>query len=395
MTRTNRWVSLVVATAAVAAAAGWTGLPTLVNGSSRAAASPSSAPVMIRPAVTVAEARPLRLQETRTGVGWVEPLAIVKVRPRLEGIVTDRLVEDGATVDTGAVLLKLDDREIRAQLAREHAALTRERATHARHEDEVRRARELWTRNVGSQARLEQLEGDVRIAAANVALAEAAVQAATVRLDHTIIRAPISGRVGLVKVWPGSLVTPTDSELMTVTVMHPLQVSFALPERDIARLSDVARDTTRRVRVIAAEGGPPVAMGRISFVDSAADPATATILVKAIVAEGSETLWPGQSVRVEVDLGEGPELVSVPVAAAELPRAGSGKGAVFVVDGDGEVRPRQVEVERVEGDRVALRAGLRPGERVAVEGRFRLRDGMSVSIVAPAEAALRSGGSVP
>ncbi|MER2265178.1 efflux RND transporter periplasmic adaptor subunit [Methylobacterium oxalidis] len=326
-------------------------------------------------------ARLERVPVTRTGVGWVEPLATVKVRARIEGEIVERRVEDGSVVAEGDVLFRIDDSEIRAVVARDEAALAKDRAALARLEADLARALELRARSVSTQVQVDQLTAETRAAAAAVAAAEASLRASRIKLGYTVVRAPIAGRVGVVRNARGDLVGPAEgpaAALLTITPMHPLQVSLTLPERDLDALRAAMAQAGQRPEVAVHLGGAerPSATGRIRFIDSSVDTATGTILVKALVPNGDGALWPGQYARLSLTLGAGADSVTVPLAALTQDRAGA---AVYVIRPDGTAERRTVEAEAAEG-RAVIRSGLGSGERVVVEGQARLFDGAPVAV---------------
>jgi multidrug efflux system membrane fusion protein len=341
--------------------------------------------------VTAAYAQIERLPIIRTSVGWIESMATVRVRARVEGEITERLVEDGAVVAAGDVLFRVDDSELRAQIAREEATLARERAMLARAEEDHVRARELWSRNVTSQAKLDQIASEVKVSAANVAASEAMLQTTRIKFGYTTVRAPIAGRVGFVKAVKGGLVGPSDGAnglLLTITQVNPLQVSFSLPERDLDVIRGALKKASRtlRVQVFADRSDRPVGSGTLSAIDSTVDTTSGTILIKAVIANDDEALWPGQYVRAEMDQGQGPALITVPLAAVQPEQR---RSSVFVLEAGGTVARREVDVVQIAGNRAALGGAVLPGDRVVVEGLFRLRDGARVT-VSPVEAPRRT-----
>ncbi|WP_132255055.1 efflux RND transporter periplasmic adaptor subunit [Methylobacterium segetis] len=329
-------------------------------------------------------ARVERVPVTRTGVGWVEPVSTVRVRARIEGEIVERLVEDGSTVAEGDILFRIDDSEIRAVVARDEAALAKDRATLARLEADLGRALELRARSVSTQVQVDQLTAETRAAAATVAAAaaEATLRASRIKLGYTVVRAPIAGRVGVVRNARGDLVGPAEgptAALLTITPMSPLQVSLTLPERDLDALRAAMSAPGERpaIAVFLGNADRPAATGRVRFIDSAVDSATGTILVKARVPNADGALWPGQYARLSLTLDAGSDAVTVPLAALVQDRAGT---AVFVVRPDGTAARRPVEpAETVEG-RAVIRSGLGSGERVVVEGQARLFEGASVAV---------------
>ncbi|MFC5555112.1 efflux RND transporter periplasmic adaptor subunit [Methylobacterium iners] len=330
----------------------------------------------------MAVARLERVPVLRTSVGWIEPLATVKVRARIDGQIVERLVHDGSQVAEGDVLFRIDDSEIRAIVARDEAALTRDRAALSRHEADLARAIDLRSRNVATQVQVDQLGHDTKAAAANVAASEATLRASRIRLGYTVVRAPIAGRAGVVRNARGDLVGPAEgpsANLLTLTPMSPLQVSFTLPERDLDLLRAALQHIEPKSSVSVFIGGADraVATGRLKFLDSSVDPVTGTILVKAQVPNEDHALWPGQYARLEITLDEGIETVTVPVAAVHQDQRGR---STFVIRSDGSVERRMVDASEVLGGRAAVRSGLREGEQVIVEGHTRLSDGTRVMV---------------
>lgn len=323
---------------------------------------------------------------TRTGIGWIEPTANVTVRARIDGTIVERHIRDGAEVAAGDLLFSLDDRELQAQIARGEAALARDQAVLAKAQAALKRTQELLARAVASQAQAEEADAEVRIAAANVAASEAALAMERIRLGHTRITAPISGRAGVVLGGEGHIVRGSDlsgNGLVTITRMSPLQVSFSLPERDLPLLRAALADPKDkgRMRVLAGQDGQTSAEADLTFIDSSVDVGSGTILAKAIL-KAHNGLWPGQYVRVELTLGTHPEAAAVPHVA--LQTGGSGPHVFIVGPGD-IVEVRRVEPLDTKNDEAVLVRGLTPGERVVVEGHARLRNGSSIT-----EAALAS-----
>jgi len=331
-------------------------------------------------AVVTAIAERADLPITRTSVGWVEPIATVTVRPRIDGQILEQYVKDGQMVKEGDILFRLDDREIQAQIARDQATLTRDQAMLAKTQADLRRAQELLSKNVGSPVQAEQIAADVKMASANVAASEAALAADRIRLGYTTIKAPIAGRVGVVRVTEGNLVRGSDAGgdgLATITQMQPLRVTFSLPERDLDLLREVmSRAEPAAVRVLPSGRDEVIATGKLSFVDSSVDQTSGTITAKAVFPNEDGRLWPGQYVRVEVVLGTRRNVTTVPLVA--IPPGQDGAYA-FIVKPDKTVERRAVEVAATYGETAAIESGVVLGEHVVIEGQLRLRNGSRVN----------------
>lgn len=329
-------------------------------------------------AVVAAVAQRQDVPVTRSSVGWVEPVATVTVRARVDGEVLEQHVTDGQLVRKGDLLFQIDDREIRAGIAKDEAVLARDQATLARAGADLQRARDLLQKRVTAQQQVDQTEADAKIAAANVQADQAALDNDRIRLDFSTVRAPIDGRVGVVRVTPGNIVRAADGGdgLLTITQMKPLRVSFTLPERDLAavRTADAQGDVTVRVFVHGAT--QPLASGSLNFIDSSVDTTSGTITAKATVANADGALWPGQYVDIELVLGRIEHAVTIPTVAVQPGQDGP---FVYVVGADSKVAVRQVVTGETMAEDVVVTDGLVVGDQVVVEGQLHLREGSRVA----------------
>ncbi len=341
----------------------------------KATAAPAEGPKI---AVTAATAQRQDVPVTRSSVGWVEPVATVTVRARVEGEVLEQHVTDGQLVHKGDLLFQIDDREIRAGIAKDEAMLARDRATLARAQADLQRAQDLLQKRVTAQQQVDQTEADAKIATANVQADQAALDTDRIRLDFSTVRAPIDGRVGVVRVTPGNIVRASDGGdgLVTITQMKPLRVSFTLPERDLVavRAADARGDVA--VRVFVHGAAQPLASGSLNFIDSSVDTASGTITAKATVPNEDGALWPGQYVDIELVLGKIAAAVTIPTVAVQPGQDGP---FVYVVGADSKVAVRKVVTGEAVGENVVVTDGLVAGDQVVVEGQLRLRDGSRVA----------------
>jgi multidrug efflux system membrane fusion protein len=333
-----------------------------------------------RVAVVSAVAQTQDLPITLSSLGWIEPIATVTLRARVEGEILEQNATDGQMVEKGEVLFRLDDRETQAQIARDQAALARDLANQSKAEADLKRTQDLLAKNIASQVQAEQYAADAKVAAANVAADRAALEADKIKLGYATVTAPISGRLGIVRVTKGNLVRGNDNVgegLVTITQMKPLRASFSLPERDLDVLrAALAGKEPAPVRVYASGSEQVLATGSLTFLDSSVDTASGTITAKATFPNEDGRLWPGQYVRVEVDVGTRSNATTVPLVAVQ---PGQDAPFAYVVTGNNTVERRKVEVAARFGDVAAIASGIRPGEHVVVEGQMRLRDGSRVT----------------
>lgn len=311
----------------------------------------------------------------RHAVGWMEAVATVDLKSRIAGVVTERDVADGQTVAAGDILFRLDDRALRATLAKDEAEIDRDRAALDIAHLDAQRAADLAARRAGSQQDAETAAATEKSAAATLAADQAQADGDRIALGYATIAAPISGRAGAVRADVGALVSANDtSGLVTLTQMAPLDVRFALPDGDLdaLRAAFEARSVPVAVTVAGTGGASP---GALVFIDSAVDTTTGTIAAKAQVANPDGALWPGQYVDVALTLSVHSGATTVPLVAVQQ---GPDGAFVWWVDG-GTARRRPITVGIAEGDDVEVTQGLSPGDPVVVEGQQRLRDGVAVA----------------
>jgi len=310
----------------------------------------------------------------RRTIGILESPATVIIRSRIDSQVLEQHVTDGDIVKKGILLFTLDDREIKATIARDEATIAKDQAALTQADAALRRTQELISKNVAPQQQLEQATAAFKAAQQTVEADQAVLQADQLRLGYAELKAPITGRIGAIRVAPGNLVSANDTAgLVTLTQMQPLRVSFTLPERDLAALREAAQRTPpATVRVYTAADPEPLSSGTLDFVDSSVDSSSGTIAAKATFPNEHYKLWPGQYVDVEVDLAVMPNTATIPTVAIQSGQRGP---YVFIAKADQSVEMRSVELAGAEGGRTAIRSGLNSGERIVVQGQLRLSPG--------------------
>ncbi len=345
----------------------------------QAARDPAQAASDNRPgiAVKLAEVTQGTMPIRRRTIGWVEPIATVAVRSRVDSVIVEQLATDGQFVKEGDVLFRLDDDQIKAAIARGEATQAREEALLARARADLERMRNLVAKNTASRQQLDQAMADAKSAEASVAAQAADVRLERILLTYTIIKAPISGRLGAVGVTPGNMVQESSTTpLVTITQMQPIRVTFTLPDRDLDALRAALRNPNPAVVRVFAKGTKEArATGYLNFIDSAIDTTSGTITAKAEFANENLTLWPGQYYDVEVELGMQPATTIIPTVALQV---GQGGLFVFVVTPDNQAEMRTVTVAGSDGEMSAISSGLQPGEQVVVDGQHQLSPGMRV-----------------
>lgn len=314
-----------------------------------------------------------------TANGTVSALQTVEVRPQISATVKAVHIKEGQYVRTGDRLFTLDARTEDANLSKAEAQLVKDRADLANAERNLERQRELFRQKFISQAALDTAQNQVDGLRGQLAVDQAAVQSSSVARSFSEMTAPISGRTGAISVYPGSLVQPSSAALVSITQIDPINVSFPLPERELAALQGVFAKGEVAVTAALDLPGPQGLKGRLVFVDNAVDSASGTIRLKAEFANADNRLWPGMFVTVALSPRALPGVLTVPVQAVQT---GPERKFLYVIGADSKVTSLPVEVRMIQ-DGVAVIEGAKPGTRVVVEGAQNLRPG---SVVAEAGA---------
>ncbi|MFZ5625617.1 MAG: efflux RND transporter periplasmic adaptor subunit [Gemmatimonadota bacterium] len=305
--------------------------------------------------VEVAVAREDTVVDAIAATGQIEAVQSVELRPDIEGRIVDILFRDGAEVAKGTPLFKIDDAELRAQVAR----LEAERDLS---EQALARTRQLVEQKASSTADLERAEATARSNRAQLDLLK-------VRLERTVVRAPFSGVVGQRRVSVGDYVT-TSTPLVLLQTVNPQRAVFQVPERHADRLK-VGQRVVFRVAALPSEDF----IGVVDFVDPVVQLPGRTITVRAVTPNGNRRLQAGMFIEARLATDVRPRAVLVPEDAV-LPLQGA--TFVWVVTGN-KVTRRQVALGvRIPGF-VEVTSGVDAGEQVVVGGVERLMDGQTVA----------------
>ncbi|MFL5516161.1 MAG: efflux RND transporter periplasmic adaptor subunit [Gemmatimonadales bacterium] len=321
------------------------------KGAAAAPGGPGGPPSM---PVEVVAARTDTVVDAILATGQVEAMQSVELRPDIEGRIAEIVVREGATVARGAPLFKVDDAELRAEVAQAEADRDLARQSLAR-------TRELLGQKASSQSELERAEATARGTEAQLALLQ-------VRLDRTVVRAPFGGVAGERHVSLGDYVT-TSTPLLTVQTVSPQRAAFQVPERYADQLK-VGQQVTFRVAALPGREFT----GRVDFVDPLVQLPGRTITVKAVVPNPRRELQAGMFIEVRLATAVRPHAVII-AEDAVLPIQGS--TFVWVVQ-NGKATRRQVELGVRTPGLVEVRSGVESGDQVVVGGQERLAEGAPV-----------------
>lgn len=337
--------------------------------------APPPAPVP----VSVIRAETKDVPHMASGIGTVESLHSVTVRPQVEGVLSDVLFQEGQMVKKGDLLVKIDDRAFAAALAQAQAEKARNEAQLRSAEQDLVRYTNLVKEEAISRQTVEQQEGTVGQLKAAIRANDAAIAAAQVQLSYTRITSPVSGRIGLRRVDPGNLVRSTDADgLVTVTQISPISVLFSLPQTLVSSIQPLLKEPGGAVvTAYDRDNGTRLADGRLSMIDNQIDTTTGTIKLRAEFANADGSLWPGQFVTVRLQIGMSAGAIAV--APKAVKQGLEGPFVFRVTNGKAEVVP--VTVGYSTDDVAVITKGLSAGDTVVSDGQSRLKDGAAVTIV--------------
>lgn len=329
-------------------------------------------PVPVTVARVSQQAVPVRIQ----AVGSAEAYATVAVKARVDGQIVDVRFREGQEVRAGSVLFKIDPRPFEAALKQAEANHQRDLAQLAQAQRQEARYLELLQKNFISKEAYAQYKTGSETAAAAVLASKAALENARLQLEYTTIRAPIDGYTGRIQIQKGNLVKANDAALVVLNQVHPINVSFSVPEQALPTVRKHLASGPLEVEATPPEASAP-AVGKLVFIDNAVDTATGTIKLKAAFDNRQDALWPGQFVTVSLKLYEDKDALTLPSKAVQT---GPNGQYVFVVKGDMSVELRPVTVQRSDGDRAVIATGLTKGEKVVTQGQLRLTPGTKVVV---------------
>lgn len=339
------------------------------------------APQMQAPQVTVAPAIERVVSDWDEFTGHFEAVNAVEVRPRVGGFLQRVGFVEGSTVHQGDVLFVIDQRPYEAEVARTEAILAQARTRGQLAGMELERAQKLVSTQAISREELDsrtsgRAEGDAAIRGA-----EAAVRVARLNLEWTVVRAPISGRVGRAEITAGNLVqagAPAPTLLTTIVSLDPIYVYFDTDEQAYLKYmgTNSAGPKGRQVLIgLANETGFPHE-GRLNFVDNRVDGTNGTVSARAVLANPNHLFTPGLFARVRL-LGSDRHLATM--VQDQAIGTDQDRKFVLVLKSDNTVEYRPVTTGRVVDGLRTIQSGLKPGERVVINGLMRVRPGMKVA----------------
>ncbi|MGE8318980.1 MAG: efflux RND transporter periplasmic adaptor subunit [Comamonas sp.] len=333
----------------------------------------------------------MTLQPTRQSLsaelpGRTAAFLSAEIRPQANGIVQKRLFGEGSLVKAGQPLYQLDPRPAQAALQSAQAALNRAKTVAQAQRSTAARNAELVKIDAVSRQVYDDSQAAAAQSAADVQVAEAAVQNARINLDYTRIDSPIAGRVSLSAVTPGALVTANQATALTTVVqLDPMYVDFTQSSTEVLQLQrDLQAGRFQKVdgdqipvRIRLDDGTEYPHAGKLQFSGVIVNATTGTVTLRARVPNPDGVLMPNMYVQALLPTAVAPDALLVPQQS--VTRDLTGRPSVLVVTADDVVDKRTVVLDRALGSQWLVDSGLKAGERVVVEGFQRVKDGDKVS----------------
>lgn len=350
------------------------------------------------PDVSVVTVRPQPRAVVRELPGRIAPTRVAEVRPRVSGVVVERLFHQGSEVKAGDPLYRIDPRPFEVEVISNEAALAKAQAQLQQAQQHARRIATLTNQRAAPEAENEKAIASERQAQAEVEGRKADLARAKLNLDYATVRAPIDGVVGAALVTEGALVVQNETNLATIQQLDPVYADFtqSVTELNQLRRAFESGDLERieagaaKVRLVLDDNSVYELNGKLLFSDARVEANTGQVTLRGEFPNPKRELLPGMYVRVRIDQGLDSDAIAVPQQAVQ--RNGGGGSEVFVVKDDNRVAVQPVRTGSVQDGVWFVTEGLKAGDKVVVEGfqKFAAGDRVKPQSWAEADATVES-----
>lgn len=340
-----------------------------------------SAAMVQAPAVSVFTVENMAIYPEVSFVAKIESQDTVGLRARVTGFLQERLFDEGDMVQEGQPLFIIEKVNFEAKVREAEANLSRAEAQSINAKSQYERTKTLFKTKDVSEARLDETKAAYDTATATISQMKANLDLAKTDLEYTVIKAPMSGKIGESKFSVGELIGPDSGILATIVKINPIDAVFSVSENEMLSLSKQVRDGTNmddvKVRFYMSDGHEYPEAGRLSFVDNRLDEAMNTLKVKASFPNPEGQLISGQYGRIILTGNRTVTDLVIPMRAVQRDMLGA---FVYVVGPDNVVQKRAIKtgLELSNFDVVVL-DGVKAGEKVVVEGFQKIRPNISVT----------------
>ncbi len=311
-----------------------------------------------------------------------------EVRPQVSGILQQRLFNEGANVKAGQPLYQIDSRSLQAAVSSAEAALAKARASAQTSKANAARNAELVKIDAISRQANDESQALAAQGAADVAVAQAALENVRINLQYSRITAPISGQIDLSTVLPGALVTANQAApLTTISQLDPILVDITQSSAELLELRrqwqagvfGKVEGNAAKVRLVLEDGSRYPHIGTLQFTGASVSQTTGAITLRATVPNPDRVLMPGMYVRAQLATGEASDAIVIPQPA--LRRDPAGNPSVQVLTAENKIEKRPIKLGQALGAQWMVTDGLARGDRVMVDGFQKARVGQNVTPV--------------
>jgi multidrug efflux system membrane fusion protein len=323
------------------------------------------------------------------GIGTVQAYNMVAIKSRVDGQIVKVDFKEGQDIKTGDPLFQIDPRPFQAALEQAQANRQKDEAQLVGAQLDLDRYEKLIGSGWQTRQSYDQQKATVGQLQASIKGDEAQINTAKLNLSYADIRSPIDGRLGARLVDKGNLVHANDNTpLVMITEVKPIFVSFTLPQDSFDDIREGQNKGPLAVYAYSGDGKKQLAEGKLTLIDNAIDQATGTIRLKARFDNEDERLWPGEFVSLRVVLSTRRDVATVP---SQTVQDGPDGHYAYVIKPDNTVERRAVEVASIQDGIAVVTKGLAAGERVVVDGQYRLTNGARVNPSAPSAPTATAG----
>lgn len=349
-------------------------IPLLILFGCSSESGPKFPPVAVNVASPVQQNVPVTIE----AIGNIYGLTKVEVRPQVTGKLLSTAVQQGQMVKKGELLFVIDPSVYQAAYDKALAILSKDKAQLELSKKRLERNEILIKKDYVAPLTADELKAQVEINSAQIKVDQAELDQTKINLDYTRVSAYVDGKIGIFNYYPGTIVSPTDSQpLTTIEQISDVEVQFSLPQKVLEQILGYYKKEELRFDIMPPKGTAKLGEGIVFFIDNHIDLATGTLLIKGIAKNDQQKLWPGQFVRIRLILNIKPNAILVPESALQLGQQGA---YIFVINKENKAEVKKVNPqERINNLVVIDNVSL--DEKVVTRGQLNLKPGSPVLIM--------------